>query len=117
MYNVLVLDDEILIRKSIITKLNKSSFSLGKVVEAGNSKQALETLNDTKFDILITDIRMGGPSGLDFIEELKKISPWTKSIIISGYEEFSYASRAISLGVVDYLLKPINTNELLVSVV
>lgn len=116
MYNVLVLDDEILIRKSIITKLNKSSFSLGKVVEAGNSKQALETLNDTKFDILITDIRMGGPSGLDFIEELKKISPWTKSIIISGYEEFSYASRAISLGVVDYLLKPINTNELLVSV-
>ena len=63
-------------------------------------------------DILVTDIAMPFRNGLDLIRELKEREIATKSVIISGYDEFDYARTAIALGVTDYLLKPFTPSEL-----
>ena len=113
MYSVLIVDDERLIRKSIVSKLEKSSFTFEQILEAGSANGALQY---SSVDILITDIRMGSPSGLELTRKMQETNPKLKTIIISGYSEFSYATEAISLGVIDYLVKPISTKELLYSV-
>lgn len=113
MYTVLVVDDESLIRKSLVTKLKKSKYSFKTIIEAQNVKDAIQYTN---IDILITDIRMGNSTGLELAEYMKKNNPQLKTIIISGHREFSYATKALSLGVIDYLVKPINTEELLLSI-
>jgi two-component system response regulator YesN len=113
MCTVLIVDDERLIRKSIVSKLEKSSFEFERILEAGSGNDALRY---SAVDILITDIRMGSPSGLELTRKMQEANPELKTIIISGYSEFSYAAEAISLGVIDYLVKPINTKELLDSV-
>nr|WP_319520930.1 response regulator [uncultured Sphaerochaeta sp.] len=110
MYNILIVDDETLIRKSIMTKLLRSKYSFNTVLEARNANDALQYTN---IDILITDIRMGSPSGLKLARKMKQLNPTLKTIIISGYSEFSYATEALSIGVVEYLVKPINTEDLL----
>lgn len=113
MYRILIVDDETLIRKSLITKLNKSPFEFKTILEARNANVALQFTN---IDILITDIRMGSPSGLELARKMKESNPKLKTIIISGYSEFSYATEALSIGVIDYLVKPINTEELYASI-
>ena len=64
-------------------------------------------------DIIISDIRMGEFSGLDFIAGVRKLYPEIQILIISGYNDFEYARRAIELGVKRYLLKPIRHKQLL----
>lgn len=110
MYTILIVDDETLIRQSIVAKLNKSQYAFKAVLEARNANDALQYAN---IDILITDIRMGSPSGLELARKMKQINPSLKTIIISGYSEFSYATEALSIGVIEYLVKPINTENLL----
>ena len=63
-------------------------------------------------DIVITDIRMPGMDGLDFIERARELNPEIVFVIISGYSDFDFAKRAIKYGVSDYLLKPIDEAEL-----
>lgn len=113
MYNLLVVDDEALIRKSIISKLKKYPGVNFNIKEASNAEDARKIAQENDINLIITDIRMGGETGLDLIISLKPINKHIKYIIISGYSEFSYASEAISLGVVEYLLKPINTEKLI----
>ena len=67
-------------------------------------------------DIVLTDIRMPQMDGLEMIEEIRKVLPDCKIIIITGYEEFEYATRAIKLAVFDYLLKPIDNEDVMRSV-
>lgn len=81
---------------------------------AENGQEALELLqSDTCApDVLITDIRMPGMDGLALLEKAKRLWPKLECVIISGYSEFSYAKRALVLGVNEYLLKPVKTQEL-----
>lgn len=79
---------------------------------AHNGVEALELLNKERVDILITDIRMPGYSGLELIERVRKTSDHTRIIIISGYASFEYAQTALKYGVNDYLLKPISRQGL-----
>lgn len=80
--------------------------------QAENAIQALDMLQQYRPDILITDIRMPGMDGLELIKNAKKICPELEIIIISGYAHFEYARNALSLGVGNYLLKPIKQDEL-----
>ena len=75
---------------------------------AMNGIEAMALVKSAAADMLITDIRMPGCSGLELIEQVRKQSPKIKIIIISGYANFEYAQRALKDGVNDYLLKPIN---------
>ncbi|AJY75605.1 response regulator [Paenibacillus beijingensis] len=109
---LLIMDDEPLMRQGIIKKLEKLSLPVHSIAEAGNGLEGLRKLPEIKPDIVITDIRMPEMNGLDFIHNAKKFDEKLQFIIVSGYEEFEFAKRGIQYGVVDYLLKPVENEEL-----
>ncbi len=112
MYRVFLADDEIVVREGIRNNFpwEETDFSL--VGEASDGEMALSMLQDIKPDILITDIRMPFMDGLALCRALSATMPWMYIIIISGYDDFAYAKEAISIGVKEYLLKPVSSQEL-----
>jgi two-component system response regulator YesN len=80
--------------------------------EASDGELAYPMIIEQKPDILLTDIKMPFMDGLELSELVKKELPDIKIIILSGYDEFAYAQKAVSLGVTEYLLKPISTTKL-----
>jgi two-component system response regulator YesN len=112
MYKVVIIDDEEWIREGLLKKLQKSGFDFSEVAEAENADEGLKIIRQIKPEIVICDIRMNGMNGLALSETVTQMLPNTKIIIISGYDEFDYAKKALQLGVVDFLLKPINSTDL-----
>ena len=112
MYKAFVVDDEIVIREGIRNNFpwDESGFQLAG--EAPDGEIALSMLQDIKPDILITDIRMPFMDGLALCRKIVNTMPWIHVVILSGYDDFSYAKEAISLGVKEYLLKPVSAHEL-----
>jgi len=113
MYKVFLVEDEIVVREGIRDSIpwEKSPYTL--TGEAPDGEIALPMIQDTKPDILITDIRMPFMDGLALSRIVKKTLPWIKIIILSGHDEFEYAREAISIGVDEYLLKPVSVQEML----
>ena len=112
MYSVFVVDDEMIVRESLRSKLNWEEAGFTFAGEAADGEIALSMIQDIKPDILITDIRMPFMDGLELSARVKKMQPWIRIIILSGHDEFDYAKRAISIGVDEYLLKPFTLEEL-----
>jgi two-component system, response regulator YesN len=112
MYSLLVVDDEKIIRTGIINEIKTSFCFIGDIWEAEDGDQALDIVARERPDIIITDINMPKINGLDFISSAKDINEYAKIVIISGYDEFEYAQRALKLGVEEYLLKPIEKEQL-----
>lgn len=113
---ILVVDDEPRSREGIKKTIIKESLEQYKVLTASNAKEALEVIDDTKINVLITDIKMPEMSGLDLLRELKEKTKDPVVIIISAYSEFDYAHQALEMGVVNYLLKPIPKKKLMEAV-
>jgi two-component system response regulator YesN len=110
MMRVVIADDE-----SNIVELIKRfcEIPLVEVVgEAGNGADAIRLLKSTRPDVLITDVRMPGMNGIDLIEQVRKEFPDINIIVISGYRVFEYVRSAMKFGVQDFLLKPIDREEL-----
>jgi len=107
MYRVLVVDDEPIHCRELVNMI-RSLRSSYEVAEAANGVSALEILNKEEFDILITDVKMPLMDGLQLIEALGERANKIKIVILSGYDYFDYAKRAIKLGACDYLLKPVD---------
>ncbi len=112
MYKVFVVDDEIVIREGLRNNFNWEENGFSLVGEAPDGEIALPMIRDEKPDILITDIRMPFMDGIALCREVRRVMPWMQIVILSGYDNFEYAKQAISLGVQEYLLKPISANEL-----
>ena len=112
MVKLVVADDEERVCRLIVALGNWEELGIQVIGTAANGIQALELIRKEKTDILITDIRMPGLSGLELIEKVREISPDIKIMIISGYANFEYAQNALKQGVSDYLLKPINKDAL-----
>lgn len=112
MLKIVLVDDEPLTLIHLEHILRSFSLPIEICGTASNSKEALQIIKETHPNIVITDIRMGNSNGLDLCEKLSIIMPYTKIIVISGYDEFEYAKRAIACNVTDYILKPINSEEL-----
>lgn len=112
MWKVMIVDDEKLICKLVQALVEWDKLGMQMAAQAENAIQALDMLQQYRPDILITDIRMPGMDGLELIKNAKKICPELEIIIISGYAHFEYARNALSLGVGNYLLKPIKQDEL-----
>lgn len=106
MYSILIADDEKKEREGIITLLKRYGFDLA-ITQAANGEEALKEFQKKKFDILLTDIKMPFMDGIQLIKEVQKRGWNPVCIIYSAYGEFEYAQNAISLGVLEYLLKPI----------
>lgn len=113
MYSVFLVDDEVVVREGIRNNIPWEETEYTLAGEAPDGEMALAILKDLKPDILITDIRMPFLDGLALARIVKKTQPWIKIIILSGHDEFSYAQEAISIGVEEYLLKPVSSANML----
>lgn len=109
---VIVIDDEMLIRKLIRMKIDTKRLNLEVVREYANGAAALKELEEVKPDIVISDICMPEADGLLFSEKCVKLFPEIKIILVTGYDDFEYARRGIKAGVFDYILKPVQEDEL-----
>ncbi|MGF7031489.1 two-component system response regulator YesN [Paenibacillus mucilaginosus] len=116
MFKVLLVDDEVFVRKGLQKLIRWEQFKFTLVGEAKNGGDALAMINTLEPDLIITDIMMPVLDGLGLIRSVKeagRVDP--EFIIISGYNDFKYAQQAIRFGVQDYILKPIDVNELAVT--
>lgn len=111
MYKVLIVEDEDVIRKGMIFMVDWLRLDCVIAGEAANGDEGLRQIAALNPDIVITDIRMPIKDGLTMLAESSEQYDY-EAIIISGYSEFEYAKQAISLGVREYLLKPIDFEEL-----
>ncbi|MBQ9031468.1 MAG: helix-turn-helix domain-containing protein [Parasporobacterium sp.] len=116
MYQIFVVEDELLIRQSIRNTIEKMQGPYSFCGEASDGEMALSIMQDLMPDILITDIRMPFLDGFGLIRHARSIMPWIRVIIISGYGDFEYARKAITMGVDRYLLKPVRPIELIKTV-
>ena len=112
MMKVFLVDDEIAIRENLRNSFPWEEKGYQLVGEAPDGEMALPMLRDLNADILLTDIRMPFMDGMKLCEEVQRTMPWVERIILSGYDDFAYAQKAISLGVKEYLLKPVTAAEL-----
>ena len=113
MYQIFVVEDELLIRQNIRNTIENMQGPFSFCGEASDGEMALSIMQDLMPDILITDIRMPFLDGFGLIKHAKNMMPWLKVVIISGFDDFEYARKAISLGVDQYLLKPVRPQELI----
>lgn len=112
MINVLVAEDEPLILNSITKLIHSLDSDFIVCARAKNGLEVLQCLNSQPINIIFTDIKMPLLNGLDLIQEIRNRSLNVPIVILSGYNDFSYAKKALKLGVFDYLLKPIDPEEL-----
>ena len=113
MLKLLIVDDEYNIREGLARAVDWASAGVEVAGAAGSGAEALELFDRLAPDIVITDIFMEEMNGLELIEAISQRERNTKFILISGYDEFAYARRAIDLKVYRYLLKPILPEDIL----
>lgn len=112
MLRIVIVDDEVLIREGLAKMIQKENPTFQIVGIFADGQDVLEALHNLGVDVVITDIRMPMLGGLPLIKELQNHYPHIRSILMSGYVDFSYAQEAIRCSAVDYLLKPINKEQL-----
>lgn len=111
-YKVLIVDDEYFIREGLKTLIDWQKAGFDIIGEAGDGKQAYDLIQSLKPDLCIVDIKMPLMDGLQLIEAVSKHPLETRFIILSGHGEFEYAKKAMELNVRQYVLKPIDADEL-----
>jgi DNA-binding NtrC family response regulator len=106
---ILIVDDELIMRESLGGWLERDGYEVSKV---GSGEEALEVIEQTRFDILLVDIKMTGMSGIELLKQVKEKDPDAAIIMITAYGSISTSIEAMKLGANDYLLKPFDPNEL-----
>jgi len=112
MLHLMIVDDEPIILSGIQDMVEQANTAFTKIVTAGDGAEALEKLDYFMPDLIITDIQMPEMQGLDFIGRARERGV-KRFIVLSGYDMFEYARRAIQLQVVEYMLKPVDEKELI----
>ena len=116
MIKVFLVEDEIIMREGIKNNIDWEKEGFLFVGEASDGELAYPLIQQTDPDILITDIKMPFMNGLELSRLVKQEFPDIKIIILSGYDEFEYAQEGISIGITDYLVKPVSGAKLLETV-
>ncbi|NOU74737.1 response regulator [Paenibacillus sp. LMG 31458] len=111
-YKVVVIDDKPLIRQAIVQMIAWEKLNCAVVGQAEDGIEGKRLIMELQPDILVTDIKMPGFSGLDLAEQISLDFPMSKTILVTGYQDFEYAKQAVRLGVYDFIVKPINYEEL-----
>ncbi|MFR5071268.1 MAG: response regulator [Bianqueaceae bacterium] len=117
MYDLLICEDKPVILMGLQKLTAGFGLPIGEIHLAEDGQQALQIFSQQKIDLVMTDIRMPNCDGLQLLRRMQQIRSDFQSIIISGYNDFSYAKTAIQLGIEDYLLKPVDPDELRASLV
>ena len=110
-YTLILVDDESHVRSNIRKSTPWNDFGFSVIGEANNGIEALELVEDLKPDVIITDIRMPYLDGIELIKQIREINPTITIIILSGYDEFTYAQTAIHYDVKEYILKPVSKKD------
>ncbi len=116
MIRCIIAEDEQILRRGLVLATDWKALGCEIIGEARDGGEALELIRHLKPDLVITDIRMPALDGLTLIQEASSICD-PEFIIMSGYDDFAYAKRAIHLGVTDYLCKPIDEDEFHLAIV
>ena len=112
-YNVYFVEDEYMLREYVKSSQIWSGEKYALCGDASNGEDAWDEIQTMDVDILITDIKMPFMDGLELSRLVRANRPEIKVIILSGYDDFSYAKQALAIGVTDYLLKPLKPNDML----
>ncbi|OKP87548.1 hypothetical protein A3844_10840 [Paenibacillus helianthi] len=110
---VLIVDDETDVRDSIRLLVQWEDFQITDVIEACDGAAAMELIRSEQPEIIFTDMKMPNVDGLTLLQWIGDHAPESKRIVISGYDDYTYIRKTMRHGGLDYLLKPINRNELL----
>lgn len=105
MIRVLVVDDEKIVRKGLISFMPWEDFGMIVVGEANNGEKALEFLETNKVDLLITDLAMPVMSGIELMEEVSQRYPHIQIVVLTLHQDFEYVQKALRMGAVDYIAK------------
>lgn len=116
MIKLLIVDDEKIIRSTIAEHIDWASLGVEVIGTAKDGIEAYDMILDYYPDIVMTDIKMPGLSGLELLQKIKKVNADVEFIILSGYGEFDFAQEAMQAGVRHYLLKPCNETQIIQSV-
>jgi len=112
MLRAIVVDDIAIIRSKITSQINESNLPIFVTGVAENGQEAVSYLDSYYADVCITDIKMPVMDGLELIRIIRGKYPWMVSLVISSYDEFEYARKSIQLDAVDYILKPVDQEQL-----
>jgi len=107
---ILVVEDDLALQEAIVDTLELSGLL---TVAAGSGEQALECLAKQRFDMVISDVNMGGMDGHQLLDEIKKLYPFLPVLLITAYASIDRSVRAIQAGAVDYLVKPFDPSTLI----
>ncbi|WP_373232582.1 response regulator [Cohnella sp.] len=113
MYKLILVDDEADVREGVLSEIDweANGFQVSDVAE--NGREALEMVERSAPDVVVTDIRMPFMDGLQLSERLRQSYPGIKIIILTGFDEFEYARKAIHLNIEEFVLKPFSAGDLL----
>jgi DNA-binding NtrC family response regulator len=106
---ILILDDEPIVGDRLKPALEKCGYTVETLTD---SQEAIDRLAQKRYDILITDLKMSGPSGLDVLRFVKDQSPGTSVIVITGYATADQAKESMKSGAVDFIAKPFRISQL-----
>ncbi len=109
---LLIVDDEPIIRKGIKKFIDFDALGIDEVFEAADGVEAMVLVEGHRPDVVLADINMPKMDGLAFSEKVKGIVPNAKIALITGYDYFDYAQKAIKIGVDDYVLKPVSKEDI-----
>lgn len=112
MYRLVIVDDENIVVRGLQVLLQQMKIPAEVVGTAADGKTALAVIREKRPDVVITDIRIPYMDGLSLIESCKEFLPATDYIVISGYQDFEYARKALQLGTLDYIDKPVTKDKL-----
>ncbi|WP_066718890.1 response regulator [Clostridium sp. Marseille-P299] len=112
LYRIMLVDDEEEVRRSMIKTMKWEEAGFIVVGDAENGKDALEKIEIYEPDVILTDIKMPYMDGLELARQVKENYPSTRIVVFSGFDDFEYAKQAIQCNVTEYILKPLNGEEL-----
>ncbi len=107
--SILILDDEPIVGKRLKPSLEKKGYE---VESFTSSKEALERIEERSFDIVVTDLKMEGMDGMQFLTLVKEKYPDTEVIVITGFATMATARESFNQGVFDFLAKPFKLGEI-----
>ncbi|HKI80535.1 MAG TPA: response regulator [Pseudodesulfovibrio sp.] len=107
--SILILDDEPIVSKRLQPALEKKGYEVESFYE---SAKAMVRIRERSFDIVVTDLKMEGIDGMQFLAEVKKLSPRTEVIVITGFATMDTAKESMRKGVFDFLAKPFKLGEI-----
>ena len=107
---ILIVDDDEVVRRSYLRSLESISRN---IEDASNGEEALQTMEQNPFDVVLLDLRMPGQDGLSVLRTIKQKWPESEVVIITGYPTVASAKEAVRLGAYDYVAKPVAPQDVI----